>query len=392
MTGGVSKFKEKLIAGMVDRDYTIEFANKLFSQIEGFGSYGFPESHAASFALIAYASSWMKCHHPDVFCCALLNAQPMGFYAPAQIVRDARAHEVEVRSVSVNESMWDCTLEGKAVRLGLRMAKGLATAHADEMIKHRGSGYHSIEDMWRRLHVPVSALERLAEADAFQTLGLDRRQALWTIRGLSDTRLPLFDTVPAEPDPEPAVALAAMTTGRQVVEDYRSVGLTLRRHPVSFLRHDLAERRIVRCVDLATIRDGTRLEVAGIILVRQRPGSAGGVLFVTIEDETGHANLILWSSVFEAQRPLILSASMIACRGKLQRAGEVMHVVAEHLTDLSDLLRDVGQRDEAFRVPHGRGDDSYLECAPDSRETKIIRGRDIHVRQKGIKVPTRDFR
>jgi error-prone DNA polymerase len=392
MTGGVSKFKEKLIAGMVDRDYTIEFANKLFSQIEGFGSYGFPESHAASFALIAYASSWMKRHHPDVFCCALLNAQPMGFYAPAQIVRDARAHEVEVRPVSVNESMWDCTLEGKAVRLGLRMAKGLATVHANEMIKHRGLGYRSIEDMWRRLHVPVSALERLAEADAFQTLGLDRRQALWTIRGLSDTRLPLFDTVPAEPDPEPAVVLAAMTAGRQVVEDYRSVGLTLRRHPVSFLRHDLAERRIVRCVDLATTRDGTRLEVAGIILVRQRPGSARGVLFVTIEDETGHANLILWPSVFEAQRSLILSASMIACRGKLQRAGEVMHVVAEHLTDLSDLLRDVGQRDEAFRVPHGRGDDSYLDCAPDARETKIVCGRDIHVRQKGIKVPTRDFR
>jgi error-prone DNA polymerase len=272
------------------------------------------------------------------------------------------------------------------------MTKGLATAHADEMIKHRGSGYRSIEDMWRRLRIPVAALERLAEADAFQTLGLDRRQALWTIRGLSDTRLPLFDTVPAEPDPEPAVALAAMTAGRQVVEDYRSVGLTLRRHPVSFLRHDLAERRIVRCADLAGIRDGTRLEVAGIILVRQRPGSARGVLFVTIEDETGHANLILWSSVFEAQRPLILSASMIACRGKLQRAGEVMHVVAEHLTDLSDLLRDVGQRDEAFRVPHGRGDDSYLDCAPDPRETKIAHSRDIHVREKGIKVPTRDFR
>jgi error-prone DNA polymerase len=246
--------------------------------------------------------------------------------------------------------------------------------------------------MWRRLHVPVSALERLAEADAFQTLGLDRRQALWTIRGLSDTRLPLFDIVPAEPDPEPAVALAAMTAGRQVVEDYHSVGLSLRRHPVSFLRHDLTERRIVRCADLIGVSDGTRLEVGGIILVRQRPGSAGGVLFVTVEDETGHANLILWPSVFEAQRSLILSASMIACRGKLQRAGEVTHVIAEQLTDLSDLLRDVGQRDEPFSFPRGRGDDSYLDCAPDSRGTKIVHGRDIHVREKGIKVPTRDFR
>ncbi|HEY0422710.1 MAG TPA: error-prone DNA polymerase, partial [Rhodopila sp.] len=227
-TGGVSHFKEKLVAGMIDRGYTAEYADKTFSQIEGFGSYGFPESHAASFALIAYASAWMKCHHPDVFCCALLNAQPMGFYATAQIVRDAQLHGVEVRPVSVNESAWDCTLEPHdsdgeryAVRLGLRMAKGLASLHADEMIARRGTGYRSVEDMWRRLHVPVAALERLAEADAFRTLGLDRRQALWAIRGLSDTRLPLFDTVPAEPDTEPAVALAAMTAGRQVVEDYR---------------------------------------------------------------------------------------------------------------------------------------------------------------------------
>jgi error-prone DNA polymerase len=413
VTGGVSHFKDKLIAGMLRNNYTAEFANQIFSQIEGFGSYGFPESHAASFALIAYASSWMKCHHPDVFCCALLNAQPMGFYATAQIVRDAKLHGVEVRPVSVNESAWDCTLESppaphhddggkgqerKAVRLGLRMTKGLATLHADEMIAQRGAGYRSIEDMWRRLRVPVSALERLAEADAFQTLGLDRRQALWTIRGLSDTRLPLFDTVATEPDPEPAVVLAAMTAGRQVVEDYRSTGLSLRRHPVSFLRRDLSQRRIVRCADLATIRDGKRLEVAGIILVRQRPGSARGVLFVTIEDETGHANLILWPTVFEKQRRLVLSASMIACHGKLQREGEVIHVIAEHLTDLSDLLCGVGERDEEFPMPHGRGDDARRDSTPDSREKKIVGSRDIHVRDsrivpgKGIKVPTRDFR
>jgi error-prone DNA polymerase len=517
-TGGVSVFKQKLIDGMVARGYKPEFAEKTFSQIEGFGSYGFPESHAASFALIAYASSWMKCHHPDVFCCALLNAQPMGFYATAQIVRDARLHGVEVRPVSVNESAWDCTLEASAspasaspasaspvsaapvswpppapapvswpglsrppttllgrppqvvggrdkpghdtggtdtraaatgaaatgaaatgaaatrvaatgaadtraadtavetalpaggstkryaVRLGLRMVKGLAAAHAKDIIDHRGTGYRSIEDMWRRLRIPVAALERLAEADAFQTLGLDRRQALWTIRGLSDTRLPLFDSVPTEPDPEPAVTLAAMTAGRQVVEDYRSTGLSLRRHPVSFLRQDLAQRHIVRCADLMTIRDGRRVEVAGIILVRQRPGSARGVLFVTIEDETGHANLILWPSVFEAQRRLVLSASMIACRGKLQREGEVIHVVAEHLIDLSGLLRGVGERDEEFPVPHGRGDDARRDSAPDPREKKIVGSRDIYVRdlriepgqgikdKGGIKVPTRDFR
>jgi error-prone DNA polymerase len=398
-TGGVSIFKEKLITGMVDRGYTPEFADKTFSQIEGFGSYGFPESHAASFALIAYASSWMKCHHPDVFCCALLNAQPMGFYAPAQIVRDARLHGIEVRPVSVNESAWDCTLEGPAVRLGQRMAKGLAEAHANEMIARRGTGYRSIEDLWRRVPIPVAALERLAEADAFQTLGLDRRQALWAIRGLSDTRLPLFDSVPAEPDPEPEVKLTPMTAGRQVVEDYRSVGLSLHRHPVSFLRPDLAARRIVRCADLATIRDGKRVEVAGIILVRQRPGSARGVLFVTIEDETGHANLILWPSVFEKQRSLVLTASMIACRGKLQKEGEVIHVIAEHLTDLSGLLRSVGERDDQpFPLPHGRGDEARHGSQPDSRDQKVVGTRDIYVRDlhihggKGIKVPTRDFR
>jgi error-prone DNA polymerase len=398
-TGGVSHFKSKLIAGMVERGYTAEFAEKTFSQIEGFGSYGFPESHAASFALIAYASAWLKCHHSDVFCCALLNAQPMGFYATAQIVRDAQLHGVEVRPVSVNESARDCTLEPSgnryAVRLGLRMVKGLSATHADEMIARRGAGYRSIEDMWRRSRVPVASLERLAEADAFRTLGLDRRQALWTIRGLSDTRLPLFDTVPAEPDAEPAVALAAMTAGRQVVEDYRSTGLSLRRHPVSFLRQDLAVRRIVRCSDLLTIRDGKRVEVAGIILVRQRPGSARGVLFVTIEDETGHANLILWPSVFEAQRRLVLSASMIACRGKLQREGEVRHVIAEHLTDLSDLLRGVGERDEAFPLVHGRGDEAKHGGAPDPREKKKMpASRDIYVRdlRPGIKLPTRDFR
>jgi error-prone DNA polymerase len=398
-TGGVSHFKAKLIAGMVERGYTAEFAEKTFSQIEGFGSYGFPESHAASFALIAYASSWIKCHHPDVFCCALLNAQPMGFYATAQIVRDARLHGVPVQPVSVNQSAWDCTLEGEAVRLGLRMVKGLAQIHADEIIAHRGAAYRSVEDLWRRVHIPVAALERLAEADAFQTLGLDRRQALWAIRGLSDTRLPLFDTIQTEPDPEPDVKLTAMTAGRQVVEDYRSTGLSLRRHPVSFLRPDLSRRRIVRCADLTTIRDGKRVEVAGIILVRQRPGSAKGVLFVTIEDETGHANLILWPAVFEAQRRLVLSASMIACRGKLQREGEVIHVIAEHLTDLSDLLRGVAERDDQpFPLPHGRGDQAKHGSTPDSREKKVMDSRDIYVRDlriatgTGIKVPTRDFR
>ena len=437
-TGGVHHFRDKMIAGMVERGYTQEFAERTFSQIEGFGSYGFPESHAASFALIAYASSWLKCHHPDVFCCALLNAQPMGFYAPAQIVRDARLHGVTVRPVCVNASEWDCTLEamgGKylAVRLGLRMAKGLARTHADEVVaQRRGAGYRSVEDLWRRAHVPVSALERLAEADGFGALRLDRRQALWAIRGLSDVRLPLFDTQeegaggggregertppPLEgagwgegwvqplssagrtpppgrlpqgegessPSPpslhEPAVHLPPMAAGREVVEDYRATGLTLRRHPVSFLRADLAARRIVRCAELARARDGQRLTVAGIVLVRQRPGSARGVLFITIEDETGHANLIVWPSVFDRQRRLVLTASMLACRGKVQREGEVIHVVADHLTDLSSLLRSVGQRGEDFPLQLTNADHFKNPAGPDPRETKAI------------KVATRDFR
>jgi error-prone DNA polymerase len=382
-TGTVSSFRDKLIAGMVARNYSREFAEKTFSQIEGFGSYGFPESHAASFALIAYASSWMKCHHPDVFCCALLNAQPMGFYAPAQIVRDARLHDVEVRPVCVNTSRWDCTLETTqdrafAVRLGLRMVKGLSNDHAADLISARAEqSYRGIAELRRRTGVPVAALERIAEADGFHTLGLDRRQALWAIRGLADTTLPLFASAAA--DSEPEVALPPMTQGSEVVEDYRSVGLTLRQHPVAFLRAELAQHGIVPCATLADLRDGARTTVAGVILVRQRPGSASGVVFITIEDETGHANLVVWPPVFERQRLLVMSASMIACRGKVQKEGEVIHIVADHLTDLSDLLASVGQRDGAFPLGHGRGDAVTHPNGDDPREREIkVATRDFH--------------
>ncbi|MGE0418221.1 MAG: error-prone DNA polymerase [Acetobacteraceae bacterium] len=406
-TGGVHHFRDKMITGMVERGYTAEFASETFSRIEGFGSYGFPESHAASFALIAYASAWLKCHHPDVFCCALLNAQPMGFYAPAQIVRDAREHGVEVRGVCINASFRDCTLEPTAhgrlaVRLGFRMAKGLTTLHADEIIARRGDGYDSIEAVWRQAGVPVAALERVAEADGFHAFNLDRRQALWCIRGLSDKPLPLFDGMADPPSPiahEPAVSLPAMPMGRHVVEDYRSTGLSLRRHPVSFLRADLEARRIVRCADLATIRAGRQVTVAGIVLVRQRPGSARGVLFMTVEDETAHANLIVWPALFEAQRRLILSASMLACRGKLQRDSGVIHVMAEELIDLSPLLRSVGQRESDFPLPAGRGDEARRGGGPDPRGEQGVggrTGRNIHVHGRrpayGIRVPTRDFR
>lgn len=251
--------------------------------MEGFGSYGFPESHAASFALIAYASAWLKCWHPDVFCAGLLNAQPMGFYAPAQIVRDAQQHGVEIRPVCANASRWDCTLEPTdddsrfAVRLGLRMTKGLANAHGAAIVAARGDQlFASVDDLWRRAGVPSAALVQLAEADAFRpSLGLARREALWAIKALRDEPLPLFAAASARETEivpevnEPAVWLRPMTAGGEVVEDYGHVGLTLRAHPVSFLREDLRRRRIVTCREAMEARDGRWLEAAGIVLVRQ---------------------------------------------------------------------------------------------------------------------------
>ncbi len=358
ITGGVSAFRDKLVDGMVGRGYERAFAERTFSQLEGFGSYGFPESHAASFALLAYASSWLKCHHPDVFCAALLNAQPMGFYAPAQVVRDAVEHGVEVRPVCVNMSRWDCTLEprrdkgrGLAVRLGLRMVRGLANQHGARLAARRGGrAYASVEEAWRRAGVPAAALERLAEADAFRGLGLGRRQALWAVKGLADAALPLFAAADGGgrflPElVEPPVALARMTQGREVVEDYRSTGLSLKAHPVAFLRPALRARGMAECGGLGRLRDGQRVAAPGLVLVRQKPGSAKGVMFITIEDETGVANLVLWPNLFERQRRLALSAAMIACHGRVQREGEVVHVVADRLEDLSHLLRGVGAGD-----------------------------------------------
>jgi error-prone DNA polymerase len=372
-TAGVSRFREKLIAGMTARGYDAAFAERTFKQLEGFGSYGFPESHAASFAKIAYASAWLKCHHPDVFCCAILNSQPMGFYAPAQLVRDAQAHGIEVRPVDVNHSRWDCTLEqtrkpGRfAIRLGFRMVHGLVNADAAMIpIVCSKQPFTSIDDLWRRAGLSVATLTRLAEADAYGSLGIKRRDALWTIEGLSDEVMPLFAaadererTIRPEVT-EPEVDLVPMTEGREVVEDYRSKGLTLRRHPVFFLRPELTERRIASCEDLQRARDGQRITVAGLVLVRQKPGSAKGVTFMTIEDETEVANLVIWSTVFEAHRRLILSARMIGCRGRLQREEGVIHVIAEHFIDLSDLLRSIADRDQPLHLPHGRGDEARV--------------------------------
>jgi len=403
-TGGVDKFKDKLIAGMEKNGYPRDYAERTFKQIEGFGSYGFPESHAASFALIAYASSWMKCHHPDVFLCAILNAQPMGFYAPAQLVRDARQHGVEVGPVDVNHSQWDSTLEphkgGFAVRLGLRLTRGLAEKDGRRIAEMRSErAYASVGDLWRRASVPIAALQHLAKADAFRSLSLRRRDAAWAIKALRDEPMPLFAAADRRDMQaelrEPAVELPAMTAGREVVEDYRTKGLTLRSHPLSFLRADLAQRGFQPCAALKTTPQDRRISVAGLVLVRQMPGSAHGVIFITLEDETEIGNLIVWPAIFEKYRRTILSSTMLGCRGKVQREGEVIHLVAEHLIDLSAELRRIGELEE-LSVPFSRGDQVTHSGGPDQRERAGFHrnARDIYIpdlRLETLKVKSRNF-
>ncbi len=379
-TGTIGTFKAKMIEGMVARDYPREFAERCFSQIEGFGEYGFPESHAASFALLVYASAWLKCRYPDVFAAALLNAQPMGFYAPAQIVRDVREHGVEVRPVDINHSDWDATLEEgpraaisaraaerlqalhrdmaddiratHALRLGFRKIKGLSEAHGKAIMQNRGAGFASVRDLWLRTGLVPHIIERLADADAFGSLGLTRRQALWAAKALGrvgdkNDDLPLFREATAQPvarpadasvAPEPAVALPPMPLGEEVVNDYRFLELSLRAHPASFLRADLARRGIIRNAELRARKSGERVAVSGLVTIRQRPGSANGVIFMTIEDETSVANIIVWARTFERFRPIVLGARYVAVSGELQQESGVIHVVAAKLDDLTPLL------------------------------------------------------
>ena len=406
--GTIKYFRTKLIEGMAARGYPRDFAERCFNQIEGFGEYGFPESHAASFALLVYASAWIKCRYPDVFAAALLNSQPMGFYAPAQIVRDAQEHGVEVRPVDVNFSDWDNTLEKRgsdneaqspppgggrsvreadregvnsanpnslsphpaglrpatlplqgrvhprhaemqddirathAVRLGLRQISGFAEDDARAIEQARGAGFDSIRDLWLRTKLSPAVLERLAQADAFRSLGLDRRKALWAVRALrragDKDDLPLFARVQT-PELEPDVALPPMRLGEHVVADYRHLHLSLKAHPASFLRGDLDRRGILRNERLAALPSGRQVNVAGIVLVRQRPGTAKGVIFMTLEDETGVANAIVWPQVFEVFRPIVLGARLVGVSGRLQNESGVIHVVAERLDDLTPLLQ-----------------------------------------------------
>jgi len=290
------------------------------------------------------------------------------------------------------------------VRLGLRMVKGLSNAQAANIVAGRGDRpFDSVDEVWRRTSAPPAALQLLAEADGFLGMGLDRRSALWAIRGLREEVLPLFaaaDTgrAPRPEIVEPPVPIVPMIAGRNVVEDYATVGLTLRQHPVAFLRGDLARQRIVPCRDLLAARDGQRLTVAGLVLVRQRPGTATGVVFITIEDETGIANLVVWSSLFERQRRVVLSASMLACHGRVQREGDVIHVVTERLDDLSDLLKSLGGRSAPFPLRHGRGDEVKHPNGPDPRDASAHATGTQGKRStaiggpKGISIRTRDFR
>ena len=368
--GTIGTLKQEMIEGMVSRGYERDFAERCFSQIEGFGEYGFPESHAASFALLVYASCWLKCFYPDVFCAAILNSQPMGFYAPAQLVRDARDHGIDIRAVDVNFSGWDCLLETDrfnpdrisarhvsmssvirsryAVRLGFRQVKGLSEGQMKLLVQRRGSGYDSVRDLWLRSGLPASAIEKLAAADAFRSLGLDRREALWAVKaldaGAAAEGLPLFER-PSLPlrDLEPEVALPAMPLGEHVIHDYRALSLSLKAHPVSFLRQRLDRERTCRASALTTVRDGERIEVAGLVLVRQRPGSAKGVIFMTMEDETGVANVIVWPKTFERFRSTVLGARFVRVRGRLQSESGVIHVVASHIEDLTPWLGDLSE-------------------------------------------------
>jgi error-prone DNA polymerase len=438
--GTIGTFQRKMIDGMLANGYAREFAERCFQQIEGFGEYGFPESHAASFALLVYASAWLKCRYPDAFAAALLNAQPMGFYAPAQIVRDAREHGVEVRPPDINHSHWDSTLEpgpraaGRlhelhcemlddvwtthAVRLGLREIKGLSEDDAKLIMESRGVAYDSVRDVWLRTELSPHVLERLADADAFGSLGLTRREALWAAKALGRVGdhgddLPLFAASPLPPpergrsDGEPVrvgvtdrikkqddplpnpppfrgrvsvhvereadVRLPPMPIGEEVINDYRFLHLSLRAHPAQFLRPDLNARGIKQNDALRRIRSGTRVRISGLVTCRQRPGSANGVVFMTIEDETAVANVIVWPKVFERLRPVVLSARYVAVTGCVQEESGVIHVVAEQLEDLTHFL--------ARLAEYGAEIDGLARCdevrrpIEDQREARLAGGR-----------------
>jgi error-prone DNA polymerase len=342
--GGLEPFQRQLIDGMRERGYSESFAQQIFSQILGFGEYGFPESHSASFALLAYTSAWLKYHEPAAFCAALINSQPMGFYAPAQLVRDARAHGVEVRAVDAVSSDWDCTLERRpdgrpALRLGLRLVKHLSSEGAARLLAARAArAFDGVADLAERGKLDRRDLEALAAADALAGLAGHRHRAVWQVTGV-ERALPLLPAATVLEEGIPL--LRAPREGQDIVADYGSTGLTLRRHPLALLRDKLAQRGVLPTQELWDQPNGKSVVTAGLVITRQRPGSADGVIFVTMEDETGYVNLIVWNSVAVAQRAALLESTLLEVQGKLQREGEVQHVIAQRLTNLSALLGDL---------------------------------------------------
>ncbi len=408
--GTIELLQDKMVGRMVRRGYDPGFAQRCFDQIKGFGEYGFPESHAASFAHLVYVSSWLKWKYPAAFAAALLNSQPMGFYAPAQIVRDAREHGVEVRGVDVNLSDWDCSLEAplplaggvgggpafpshsptpqpppasgrgsKVLRLGLRQVEGLRSLDAAQITPFRP--YATVEDLRTRAHVPVHAIQRLAEADAFRSLGLDRRAALWDSKALKAApELPLFAAADARDEGSEAeiAQLPQMPLSEHVVSDYQTVRLSLKAHPMQFLREHYASRGFVTADALKSIRDGKRVSLAGLVLIRQRPGSAKGVCFITLEDESGIANLVIWPDVFEAQRRIVMGARLIAVHGIVQKDDAVIHVVARKLEDDTAMLRHLSDDALPSTLNQGDGGGSWrppaamhprnVDCIPKSRD------------------------
>lgn len=400
--GIIHEFQEKLVGGMVARGYDRDFALRCFKQIEGFGTYGFPESHAASFALLVYVSAWLKRHHPAAFAASLLNSQPMGFYAPAQIVRDAREHGVAVLPVDVNFSAHDSTLEaherstgGLALRLGLREIKGFAAADAEALVAARSTGnakpFASIEEIFRRAGLGRGALEKLAGADAYRSLGLDRRAALWEAAG-SDPRPPaLFATAEADLFAEPTPQLPRMSAGEEVVADYAALALSLKAHPMALLRDAVAALGCVPAASLVNTRPGARVKLAGLVLVRQRPGSAKGVVFVTLEDEGAVANLVVLPPVLQKYRAAVIGARLMLVEGRVERqdfgAAPIIHLLAERITDASHLLaRLTARATDPWEAAMARADE-VKNPVPHDQRTQPSR------RRAAAYVPhSRDFR
>ncbi|WP_417688156.1 error-prone DNA polymerase [Roseibium sp.] len=387
--GTIGMHREKFINGMLANGYSQEVAERCFGQIEGFADYGFPESHAAAFAMLAYVSAWLKCHHPAIFACALLNSQPMGFYAPAQIVRDARDHQVEVRPICVNISHWDNTLERRsdgalALRLGFRQIRGFRQEDAGWIVAARGNGYRDPQTVWRRAGVAPAVLERLAEADAFTDMGLTRRDALWQVRTMRDrSPLPLFnDPINGENIHEPPTLLPPMHLGEEVIEDYVSTRLSLRAHPMELLRSSIPG--LITHDALQKVQLG-RYSVCGLVITRQRPGTASGVIFLTLEDETGVSNVVIWPKVYERFRQIVMSGRLLRVTGYLQREGIVVHLIAQQIEDLSFRLPDLARpMDSAISrastksntAPHPRQQPRAMH--PRDQANQLFPSRDFH--------------